>query len=133
MASEVLEDISVRRKGNIYKYGYERRKFHRQNIFVIIRYIKDTHEVEEIALTDYISCGGINIVANTPLKEEEEVFLEVTLPGMFDVMKISGRVVHEKKICLNNGEEVYQMGVEFTSIDGADKMRLLNFLSSSTL
>ena len=74
------------------------------------------------ALTKDISPGGVRVMTNVALPVDSPVKLEIALRRRRRLIKATGKVRWSRSIY---GEELFEMGVEFTEISLEDKMILL--------
>jgi c-di-GMP-binding flagellar brake protein YcgR len=74
------------------------------------------------ALTKDISPGGARVMTNVALPVDSPVKVEIALPRRRKLIKATGKVRWSRSIY---GEELFEMGVEFTEISLEDKMILL--------
>jgi c-di-GMP-binding flagellar brake protein YcgR len=74
------------------------------------------------ALTKDISPGGIRLMTNVILPVNSLVRMELVLSKRRKLIQATGKVRWTRSVY---GEELFEMGVEFTEIDLEDKMVLL--------
>lgn len=74
------------------------------------------------ALTKDISPGGVRVMTNLALASDTAVRVEIALPKRRKLIKAAGTVRWSRSVY---GEELFEMGVEFTRISNEDKIILL--------
>ena len=118
----------------------ERRKFPRlkDNIF-ILGVLKANHAAEFKAFTRDISGGGLMFETDSNIPAGSELELEIYQPSnsgkriIFSVHVIA-KVAWTKGIekdAFEEGENRYQVGVEFSEIKEEDRQRIVNFVNGS--
>ena len=118
----------------------ERRKFQRleDNIF-ILGALKANHAAEFKAFTRDISGGGLMFETDSNIPAGSELELEIYQPSdsgkriIFSV-HIIAKVAWTRAIekdAFEEGENRYQVGVEFSEIKEEDRQRIANFVNGS--
>ena len=118
----------------------ERRKFPRveDNIFILVS-LKTDHADEFKAFTREISGGGLMFETDRDIPAGSELELEIYQPSnsgkriIFSVHVIA-KVAWTRGIekdAFEEGENRYQVGVEFSEIKEEDRQRIVNFVNGS--
>ncbi len=97
----------------------ERRKFHRNNIKIMIDYLKDSDI--EAGYTRDISIGGMFIEMSSVPIEGTTVFLDFFLPGIKKKFKLKGKVVWANKEADDAGKSKAGIGIEFINLNDENK------------
>lgn len=118
----------------------ERRKFPRveDNIF-ILGSLKANHAAEFKAFTRDISGGGLMFETDRDIPAGSELELEIYQPSgrekeVFFSIHAVAKVAWIKGIAkdtFEEGENRYQVGVEFSEIKEEDRQRIVNFVNGS--
>ena len=120
----------------------ERRKFPRleDNIFILCS-LKATHAAEFKAFTRDICGGGLMFETDRNIPAGSELELEIYQPSdsgkriIFSVHVIA-KVAWTRGIekdAFEEGENRYQVGVEFSEIKEEDRQRIVNFVNGSMI
>lgn len=105
----------------------ESRKFHRLLLQIDIKHTRKTGENSHHSKTKNISVGGICITTHTtPLKVDDILLLEFSLPGNKEVISAEGRVVWNKKY-ITGGVTLYDNGIEFLKMNKKFKTMIEDF------
>lgn len=99
----------------------DRRKFFRAPLSLAVKY-RDDENKEIEAFTATISGGGIFIETFRPLPIDNDIFIEIHLPGSKDKTVLEGKIVWSRKGYAN--EYPPGMGVKFTKISRQDQARI---------
>ncbi|MBI1810423.1 MAG: PilZ domain-containing protein [Nitrospirae bacterium] len=116
----------------------EKRKFQRlkDNIF-ILGAVKATHADEFKAFTRDISGGGLMFETERDIPAGSELELEIYQPSnsrkkiIFSVYAVA-KIVWAREIekdSFKDGENKYQIGVEFSEIKEQDRQMIINFVN----
>jgi hypothetical protein len=105
----------------------ERRTFKRVSYGCSVRcdIVDEGIAFDEIRKSVNISGGGIRIESNKPLQKNQNVSLEIALPGYLKAIIARGKVMWSNLI---SGTNDYTAGISFTSIDSYDRSLLLNYI-----
>jgi c-di-GMP-binding flagellar brake protein YcgR len=120
----------------------EKRKFPRlkDNIF-ILGVLKANHAAEFKAFTRDISGGGLMFETDRDIPAGSELELEIYQPSdsgkniIFSV-HVAAKAAWTKEIkkdAFEEGENRYQVGVEFSEIKKEDRQRIVNFVNGSMM
>jgi len=107
------------------KYS-EKRKEQRIPVRIRIQY-----ETTDRFFQDYIrnlSLGGIYIQTSNPLPENTQLKIQLCLPEMKKPLVVDGVVVHALPGLSNNGSPESGMGIRFSTLDGASKQIIEDYL-----
>ncbi len=83
------------------------------------------NELETLTTTRDIGMGGVRVLHMAPLGEGTPVRLDISLDG--GLVRAEGRVVFEKL----RGDGVYELGIQFLSIDDSERRKLELFFARS--
>ncbi len=83
------------------------------------------NELETLTTTRDIGLGGVRLLHMAPLGQGTHVRLDIRLDG--GLVRAEGRVVFERR----REDDVYELGIQFVSIDEAGRRKLELFFSGN--
>lgn len=120
----------------------EKRKFTRvkENIFILCSFPLSSFD-EFKAITCDISTGGLMFETEREVLSEDELKLEIYQPitsskNVIFSIAVWTKVIWARKIEKDNleeGENKYRVGIEFTKIEEEDKQRIANYVEECAL
>ncbi len=104
----------------------EKRRYIRLEMPIKIIYnAKNDNQMKESFSKD-ISAEGLRFIASSPINPGAEIELKISLPDATNPVHIQGKTVWCSKT--NQGDEIYEVGVEFVKIEEDNKNTFLKFL-----
>ena len=104
----------------------ERRKFKRFDAYMnVLLHVQDQKATDTSALSKDLSREGIKVSTVNPIERGSLVDLEIHLPDEVRPVRTTGKVLWSKPG--EGGEEGYESGMCFLTIDPVDKFRILDY------
>lgn len=109
----------------------ERRRFLRFETALNALYEIVSEKFKAPSKVKNISKEGALLILDKPMREDDEIYLSVDVPGDNIPIFASARVAWQKGVDRNNTE--YETGIKFTKINNLDKGRLLEYIYTQWL
>jgi len=107
----------------------EQRGYVRLNVDAHAMYkIKGLDDAPDMVSLEDVGCNGIRVISNKKLSKDDVLELVLNIPGVDGDIVLEGRAVWQRQVTMN----LLDTGIQFTSIDDANKEKLFRFIEEIT-